>query len=172
MFCGTFPKSGEDGAERTVFHGNRAGAKASQEGYQIKEKGSGRRETMSRALYNASDIALDLSIPLSESEKLLNELNRRMKHRGFYTIKDMIPRAYYEKQKESGFMQDTDIFATKIPVSEKRLLKMEEFCEYAGDICIQTARKYVKEIGAEVKIGGRCFVDREKFEHWCDTVSC
>ncbi len=127
---------------------------------------------MGKALYDAKDIASDLSIPLPEAEKLLNELNRRIKHRGFYTIKDMIPRAYYEKQKESGFMQDTEIFATRIPVCEKRLLKMEEFCEYAGGICIQTARKYVKEIGAEVKIGGRCFVDRKKFEHWCDNVLC
>lgn len=48
---------------------------------------------MGKALYDAKDIASDLSIPLPEAEKLLNELNRRIKHRGFYTIKDMIPRA-------------------------------------------------------------------------------
>ena len=124
---------------------------------------------MDKAMYNAEDIAEDLSIPLEEAEKLLKGLADRMERAGHLTIKGMVPRAYYEKQKEAGFLLDESAApAARIPLNEKRLLSLEEFCEYAGGIGICTARKYVRKIGVEVRIGGRCLVDRVKFDRWCD----
>ena len=76
-------------------------------------------------------------------------------------IRGMVPRAYYEKQKKAGFLLDeTAVPAVRIPLNEKRLLSLDEFCGYAGGIGICTTRKHVREIGAEVRIGGRCLVDR------------
>lgn len=124
---------------------------------------------MDKVMYRAEDIAADLSIPPEEAEKLLKGLTDRMEKAGHLTIRGMVPRAYFEKQKEAGFWLDESAApAARIPLNEKRLLSMEEFCEYAGGIGICTARKYVREIGVEVRIGGRCLVDRVKFDRWCD----
>ncbi len=123
---------------------------------------------MDKAMYRAEDIAADLAIPSDEAGKLLKGLADRMEKAGHLTIRGMVPRAYYEKQKEAGFLLDEEVAAARIPLNEKRLLSLEEFCEYAGGIGICTARKHVREIGAEVRIGGRCLVDRVKFDRWCD----
>ena len=124
---------------------------------------------MDKVMYRAEDIAADLSILPEEAEKLLKGLADRMERAGHLTIKGMVPRAYYEKQKEAGFLLDESAApAARIPLNEKRLLSLEEFCEYAGGIGICTARKYVRKIGVEVRIGGRCLVDRVKFDRWCD----
>lgn len=125
---------------------------------------------MDKVMYNAEDIAEDLSIPPEEAEKLLKGLADRMERAGHLVIRGMIPRAYYEKQKKAGFLLDeTAMPAVRIPLNEKRLLSLDEFCGYAGGIGICTARKHVREIGAEVRIGGRCLVDRIKFDRWCDS---
>ena len=85
-------------------------------------------------------------------------------------IRGMVPRAYYGRQKEAGFLLDeSETPAARIPLNEKRLLSLDEFCGYAGGIGICTTRKHVREIGAEVRIGGRCLVDRIKFDRWCDS---
>ncbi|RKI89771.1 hypothetical protein D7V94_16420 [Parablautia intestinalis] len=92
-----------------------------------------------------------------------------MENAGHLTIRGLVPRAYYKKQKESGFLLDELAApAARIPLNEKRLLSLEEFCGYVGGIGICTARKFVREIGAEIRIGGRCLVDRVKFDRWCD----
>ena len=117
---------------------------------------------MDKAMYNPGDIAEDLSIPLDEAEKLLKGLSGRMEKAGHLAIRGMVPRAYYEKQDESGAS------AARVPLNEKRLLSLEEFCEYAGGIGICTARRHARQIGVEVRIGGRCLVDRVKFDRWCD----
>lgn len=124
---------------------------------------------MDKIMYNAEDIAEDLSIPLEEAEKLLKGLADRMEKAGHLTIRGMVPKAYYEKRKEAGFLLDEKAaLAARIPLNEKRLLSLEEFCEYAGGIGICTARKHVRKISVEVWIGGRCLVDRVKFDRWCD----
>lgn len=124
---------------------------------------------MDKVMYNAEDIAEDLSIPPEEAAKLLKGLADRMEKAGHLTIRGMVPRAYYEKQKEAGFLLDEpEAAAARIPLNEKRLLSLEEFCEYVGGIGICTARKHAREIGVEVRIGGRCLVDRVKFDRWCD----
>lgn len=122
-----------------------------------------------KVLYDVWDIASDLAISQEEAEKLLKELQRRMEQSDIYTIKGYVPKAYYKKQKEAGFLPDVSgADASRVPLNEKRLLSLEEFCEYAGSIGICTARKYVRKIGVEVRIGGRCLVDRVKFDRWCD----
>lgn len=124
---------------------------------------------MDKVMYRAEDIAADLSISSDEADKLLKGLSDRMERAGHLVIRGMVPKAYYEKQKEAGFLLDgTAAPAARIPLNEKRLLSLEEFCEYAGGIGICTARKYVHQIGVEVRIGGRCLVDRVKFDRWCD----
>lgn len=125
---------------------------------------------MDKVMYKADDIARDLSIPSDEAAKLLKSLSGRMERAGHLVIRGMIPKAYYEKQKKAGFLLDeTGVPAARIPLNEKRLLSLEEFREYAGGIGICTARKHAREIGAEVRIGGRCLVDRIKFDAWCDS---
>ncbi len=125
---------------------------------------------MDKVMYNVGDIAEDLSIPQEEAEKLLKGLSARMENAGHLTIRGMVPRTYYEKQKEAGFLLDKpEEPAARTPLNEKRLLSLEEFCEYAGGIGICTARKHIRKIGAEIRIGGRCLVDRVKFDHWCDS---
>lgn len=124
---------------------------------------------MDKVMYRAEDIAADLSIPPEEAEKLLKGLADRMEKAGHLVIRGMVPRAYYEKQKAAGFLLD-EVAApvARIPLNEKRLLSLEEFCGYAGGIGICTARKHARQIGVEVRIGGRCLVDRVKFDRWCD----
>lgn len=124
---------------------------------------------MDKVLYDAGDIASDLSVSQADAEGLLRELCRRMEKSGLYVIKGKIPRAYYEKQKNAGFIQEIQpVHGARVPVNEKRLLSIEEFCEYAGGIGICTARRCIRQIGAEVRIGSRCLVDRKKFDQWCD----
>lgn len=124
---------------------------------------------MDKVLYDASDIAADLSVSHADAEGLLNELCMRMEKNGLYVIKGKIPKAYYEKQKKDGFIQETQTASFgRMPANEKRLLRIEEFCEYAGGIGVCTARKCARQIGAEVRIGSRCLVDRKKFDSWCD----
>lgn len=123
---------------------------------------------MDKIMYRVEDIAEDLSIPPEEAEKLLKGLADRMEKAGHLTIRGMVSRAYYERQKEAGFLLDeTAASAVRIPLNEKRLLSMEEFCEYAGGIGICTARKHARETGVEVRIGGRRLVDRFLFDEWC-----
>lgn len=124
---------------------------------------------MDKVMYDTKDIAADLSVPETEAAGLIKELHSRMKRSGIYAISGLVPRAYYEKQKARGFLPELSEMPTgRIPLNEKRLLSIEEFCEYAGGIGTCTARKHAKQIGAEVRIGGRCLVDREKFDRWCD----
>lgn len=126
---------------------------------------------MSKVMYKAEDIAADLSISSGEAAKLLKGPSDRMEESGFMVVKGMIPKAYYEKQKEAGFPADeTGRSAARVPMNEKRLLGLEEFCEYAGGIGICTARRFIRRIGVEVRIGDRCLVDRVKFDRWCDVT--
>lgn len=102
---------------------------------------------MDKIMYRAEDIAEDLSIPPEEAEKLLKGLAGRMEGAGHLVIRGMVPRACYEKQKGAGFLLDEPAPAAKIPLNEKRLLSLEEFCEYAGGIGICTARKHIQRKG-------------------------
>ena len=79
---------------------------------------------MDKVMYNVEDIAADLLIPPEEAEKLLKSLTDRMEKAGHLTIRGMVPRAYFEKQKEAGFLLDESAApAARIPLNEKRLLE-------------------------------------------------
>lgn len=115
-------------------------------------------------MYSAEDIAADLSISEREAADLLKELQRRLKAMGKYIIAGRVPAAWYEQQKESGFMEK----AERIPLTERRLLNIAEFRVYAGGISEGIARRHEEEIGAAVRIRDRFLVDRIKFDQWCD----
>ena len=117
-----------------------------------------------KVFMTVEDIAADLSISEGEAADLLKELQRRLKAMEKFIIAGRVPAAWYEEQKESGFMEK----AERIPLTERRLLSIAEFRIYAGGISDGTARKHIKEIGAAVRIGDRLLADRVKFDQWCD----
>lgn len=69
---------------------------------------------MDKVMYDAGDIAEDLSIPLEEAEKQLRGLADRMEKAGHLVIRGMVPRAYYEKQKGAGFLLDEPAVPGKV----------------------------------------------------------
>lgn len=56
---------------------------------------------------------------------------------------------------------------TRIPLTERRLLDINNFQIYAG-VGRTSALSLAKESGAVVRIGRRFLVDRVKFDTWCD----
>lgn len=122
---------------------------------------------MEKKFVKAEDVAEDLGIDTKAAGQLIKEMGGRIEQSGGYYIKGIVPAAIYNEWKSTGFVAARE----KVPTAEKRLLSLEEFCDYAGGIGMCTARKYVREIGVEVRIGGRCLVDRVKFDRWCDENS-
>lgn len=116
--------------------------------------------------YTAEDIAIDLSVSEGEAAELVKKLQKELKEAGKMVIRGKIPAAWYERQKEGGFLE-TGQQAERIPLTERRLLGIKDFREYAGGISDGRARKLAKEIGAEVHIGDRFLVDRMRFDEWC-----
>ena len=114
----------------------------------------------------AADIAADLSISGEEAVKLVKAMQRNLKAAGTMVMPGKVPAAWYESQKEGGFM-DIGQQEERIPLTERRLLSIKDFQEYAGGISDGRARKLVKEIGASVYIGDRLLVDRIRFEEGC-----
>lgn len=53
-----------------------------------------------------------------------------------------------------------------IPLTEKRLLTVKEFQEYAS-IGRNNAFKMIQEIGCGIRVGRKILVDRECFDKWC-----
>lgn len=49
--------------------------------------------------------------------------------------------------------------ANTTPINEKRMLSVYEAAQYLG-LGLRTTRKYMDEIGATVKLGGRVLFDR------------
>lgn len=123
---------------------------------------------MERLFMTVEDIAADLSLSGEEAADLVKELRRRLEAAGKYVIPGRIPAVWYERQKARGFI-NTGEPQGRITLVERRLLSIEEFCEYAGGIGARLAKKHIKEIGADVRIGERLLVDRVKFDAWCDS---
>ncbi len=65
------------------------------------------------------------------------------------------------------YARETTIATT---LSDKRLLTVDEFCAYAG-IGRTSARKIADSTGCKFKIGQRMFIDRVKFDRYCDENS-
>lgn len=119
-----------------------------------------------KVFYTAADIAADLSICESEAVELVKKLHKDLKESGKLVVSGKVPAAWYEQQKAEGFM-NIGQQGRHIPLTERRLLSIKDFREYAGGISDGMARKLAKEIGAAVHIGDRLLVDRLRFDEWC-----
>lgn len=126
---------------------------------------------MEKKFVKAEDIAEDLGVDIKVARELIGKIGSRIEQSGGYYAKGVVPVSFYNEWKNTSFVSEDGKRAEKVPVTEKRLLSLEEFCDYAGGIGMSTARKYIRKIGVEVRIGGRSLVDRVKFEHWCDENS-
>lgn len=118
-----------------------------------------------KVFYTAADIAADISISEEEAMELVKKLHKELKAYGCLVVSGKVPAAWYEQQKENGFMigQQEEC----IPLTEKRLLKLNEFCCYSG-MGQKTARKFAKAVGIEKRIGRSVLFDRVLFDEWCD----
>lgn len=119
-----------------------------------------------KIFYTAADIAADLSISEGDAEELVMKLQKWLKASGCLVVSGKVPAAWYERQKEDGFMgvgRQTE----RMPLTEKRLLNLDEFCCYSG-MGQKTARKFAKAAGIEKRIGRRVLFDRALFDEWCN----
>ena len=119
-----------------------------------------------KIFYTAADIASDFSISEEEAAELVKKLHNELKESGKLVVSGKVPAAWYERQKKQGFLK-IGRQAERIPLTERRLLSIRDFREYAGGIGDGTARKLAKEICAAVHIGDRLLVDRLRFDEWC-----
>ena len=119
-----------------------------------------------KVFYTVADIASDLSISEDEAAELVKKLHKELKASGSLVVSGKVPAYWYECQKRTGFM-GTGQQAERIPLTERRLLSIKDFREYAGGIGDGMARKLAKEIGAAVHIGDRFLVDRLRCDEWC-----
>lgn len=116
---------------------------------------------------DAEDISADLGIDRQQAGQIVDDLTERLKAKGILTIKGAIQRNYYLQMKESGFLSDDGADLDNRPLTEKRLLKLKEFCEYSS-LGENTARKFAEKIGIKKRIGRKVLFDRELFDRWCD----
>lgn len=123
---------------------------------------------MDKVMYSAEDISEDLSISSDEAEELLKGLAGRMERAGHLVIRGMVPRAYYERQKKAGFLLDEPAEpADRIPLNEKRLLCLKEFCLYSG-LGRDAAYQFGEKAGITKRNGRKVLFDRVLFDRWCD----
>lgn len=116
----------------------------------------------------SEEISKEFDIPLESAKEVVKELGSRIEQMGYIYIKDRIPRAFYERMKQQGFMSDEGKKRKeKIPLIKKRLLDISEFCKYTG-LGKNVAYKFAKKIGIEKRIGGKVLFDRESFDEWID----
>lgn len=126
---------------------------------------------MEKKFVKAEDIVEDLGIDIKAARQLIGKIGNRIELNGGYYAKGVVPVSFYNEWKNTGFVSEDGKWVEKMPITEKRLMSLEEFCDYAGGIGMSTARKYIRKIGVEVRIGGRSLVDRVKFDRWCDEHS-
>lgn len=119
--------------------------------------------------FSAEDIAADLSISRDEAAGLVKELHKELKAAGYLVVSGKVPSTWYEQQKADGFRKK---YAGYVPLAERRLLGIRDFCGYAGGIDQRSARRFVKEKGFAVQVGARMFVDRVRFDEWCTEQNC
>lgn len=122
--------------------------------------------TEHKVFYTVTDIASDLSICEGEAAELVRELHRRLKAAGKFVITGRVPAAWYEQQRESGFM-DAGWHAERIPLTEKRLLNIKEFCCYSG-LGRDAAYKFGERTGIIKRNGNKVLFDRVLFDEWCN----
>lgn len=115
--------------------------------------------------YTAEDIAADLSISKGEAVEIVKRLHKELKEAGKLVVSGKVPAAWYERQKAEGFMgigQQVE----HIPLTEKRLLSVNEFCQYSG-LGRDAAYKIGERMGITKRNGRRVLFDRVLFDEWC-----
>lgn len=122
--------------------------------------------TEKKCFYTTEEIATDLSISEREAVEVVKKLHKELKASGKLVVSGKVPAAWYERLKSGGFTE-TGRSPERIPLTERRLLSIKDFREYAGGIGDGMARKLAKEICAVVHIGDRLLVDRLLFDEWC-----
>lgn len=120
----------------------------------------------SKAFYTVSDIAYDLSISESEAEELMKQFHKVLRASGKIVLSGKIPAIWYEMHKADGFMK-LGMYYQRVPLTEKKLLSVKEFCQYAGGIDVRLARSFARENNLVVHIGGKMLIDRHRFDEWC-----
>lgn len=120
----------------------------------------------SKAFYTVSDIAYDLSISESEAEELMKQFHKVLRASGKIVLSGKIPAIWYEMHKADGFMK-LGMYYIRVPLTDKRLLSVKEFCQYAGGIDVRLARSFARENNLVVHIGGKMLIDRHRFDEWC-----
>lgn len=119
-----------------------------------------------KVFYTAADIASDLSISEREAADLVRELNKRLRVAGKIVVTGRVPAAWYKKHRESGFM-DVGQQAEHIPLTERRILGIKEFCCYSG-LGRDAAYKFGERAGITKRNGTRILFDRVLFDEWCN----
>lgn len=119
-----------------------------------------------KIFYTVPEIASDLSISESEAAELVLQLQKVLKASGKIVLSGKVPAAWYEIHKSDGFMKLGQQYRW-VPLTEKRLLSVKEFCQYAGDIDGRLARKFARDNGLIVHIGSKMLIDRQRFDEWC-----
>lgn len=120
----------------------------------------------SKTFYSVQEIASDLSIDEGEAAELVEQFQKVLKASGKIVLSGKIPAVWYEIHKCDGFMRLEQQFR-RVPLTEKRLLSVKEFCQYAGGIDARLARSFARENSLVVHIGGKMLIDRLKFDEWC-----
>lgn len=119
-----------------------------------------------KVFYTVLDIAADLSVSEEEAAELVRELHKTLKAAGKIVVPGKVPAAWYEQQKEDGFM-GTGQQVEHIPLTEKRLLSLKEFCMYSG-LGRDAAHKFGQKAGITKRNGRKVLFDRVLFDKWCD----
>lgn len=120
-----------------------------------------------KIFYDVKDIAADLGIGLEEAKKLIKDLGERIERKGCIFIRGKIQVPFYQEMKDTGFMSDKWSGKERYLLTEKRLLRLEEFCAYAG-VGKNTARKLAKTLHIDKRVGRKVLYDRVLFDKWCD----
>lgn len=119
-----------------------------------------------KIFYSVADIACDLSISEGEAVEIVKRLHKELKASGKLVVSGRVPAAWYETQKAEGFMAIGQQ-AERIPLTEKRLLNIKEFCRYSG-----LGRDAAYKIGERMEItkrnGRKVLFDRVLFDEWCN----
>lgn len=122
---------------------------------------------MERPFLTPEDVAEDTGLSLDEARELIKQMAKQLRSAGYLAVIDRVQKAYYEKQKSAGFLVSGKKAKEYVPLCDKRLLNMWEFCSYAS-IGKDKGMELAEAAGAVFRAGRRVMVDRVKFDKWCD----
>jgi len=122
---------------------------------------------LEKLFMTAEDIADDLNIGIQEAKWILTGLQKKVKQKGSLYVAGLIQAAYYQQMKNADFLLDDGTSQDKLPLAEKRLLNVKEFCTYSG-LGRDAAYKFGKRVGIIKHNGKKILFDRVLFDEWCN----